>query len=111
MNLLLLATIFGGTAIAMWRRRGHKISAPFAILTFGLVVSLGYGVIAYRVEQEHQHTRDACVQRAERSAGNRDQWLWLGNLLQTSLPKHPEIAVDLLKNLDANLPALNAADC
>lgn len=111
MNLVLIAVILAATVVLMWVRRGRKISAPFAILTFGLVCALGYASLAYAREQERDRAHDACIQRAERSVGNRDQWLWLGEVLQVNLPKRPDIAADLLKHLDANLPQLDAADC
>jgi hypothetical protein len=116
--VITIVMVFGLTAAWIFRHSEMKASLP--IVTFALVLALGIGVTTHDRTQAENTERDGkravavkahddCVQRVERSIGNRSMWLDLGTVLEDS--GKPDAAALIHQLLDKNLPALSIADC
>lgn len=95
----------------------HKVTlrATPTIVLFVLVLCLGFTVLrqqandaAAKQRQTAAEEHVACLARVDRSAGNREMWAYVIELLSSG---SPDIANSLQTQLDINLPALDTADC
>lgn len=105
---LVIGAVVIATAIA---GRNTRVTFPPVVLLYGLVIVLA--VYVHNREQSDAIARehDRCVFTAERSIGNRQQWLFLISVLQVEIPNRHDLVDNLQQSLDLNLPALDAADC
>lgn len=116
-----VAVILAAGLAAAWFYRNSQMKAPLPIVTFALVVALVIGVTSHDRAQAEQKVAEAkravdvkahddCVQRVERSIGNRSMWLDLANVIEQSGKN--EAGGKLIRQLlDKNLPSLTLDQC
>lgn len=96
-------------AIAAWIYRDREMKAPLPIVTFGLVLALGYGVFTHDRDIATEKRRSDCISRVERSIGNRSFDLAIIRELRAA--SLDATADRLTADLDRFLPALSLDDC
>ncbi|HEX6020905.1 MAG TPA: hypothetical protein VFZ00_02840 [Solirubrobacter sp.] len=106
---IVIAILLTLGAIAAWIYRDRAMKAPLPIVTFALVLSLGYGYIAHERDLTIERTHDQCIDRVARSIGNRSMWLDLANVVEQG--GNADGAEVIRTLLDKNLPALSIDDC
>lgn len=85
----------------------RQILPAYALLACGAI-----GAFWLDSRQDDARTHDQCLARAEARADNRRQWLDLYAFVdETGAARNREATAALRLRLDANLPALDPADC
>lgn len=95
--------------VGAWLNRDRLMKAPLPIITFALVVALGIGVFTHDRQRQADDDRQTCLERVERSLGNRAMWLDLGDYLDQR--GATDGAATIRRLLDKDLPVLSTADC
>ena len=108
-GIVMVATL----VVAVIYRKKH-IKAPLPILTLGLVLALGFGVVSHNRAQTqddvNRKARELCLITAGRSVGNRDMWSDIADYLAQKGAGNEFIAF-VRQRLDVNLPALDPTKC
>jgi hypothetical protein len=111
---ILIALVFVALAVRYWR---NAIGAGPTILIVGALILFGLWGYNWTSDQDDAQRAQivhnnlvadyiACASKVDRSAGNRDMWLYVRSLF------HPtdEVSADFIAHLDGYLPELTLED-